>query len=149
MKWQTIIGISAATMFCCSSGGSIGDLSGGGVIGNPSSAGFAFVDSVKCPGVMTSSNQIDLGNGTSPISQPSGQGEARVGEMQQYTYPTGSGTKRFLFSGPSTKQVTQWSPDSQIDWAWTTTGVCSVQVQVNSWLDTMVWSKSLIVHVID
>lgn len=143
-----VISIASTILLDCSSVGSIGDLSGGGVIGNPLTSESGFTDTLHNKTETVNNCQISPNGQVIPLVKPSGSTESQVNKEQQYSCTGYTGTKRFKFSTPVGQQFSSWMPDSEIVWTWATAGVCSVQVQLIVRADTSTLSEPLIVQLI-
>jgi hypothetical protein len=143
-----LIGLASVIMLRCSSVGSIGDLSGGGVIGNPLTPEAGFTDTLHQKTETVNNCQIGPNGQVIPLVKPSGSNESQVNKEQQYSCTGYTGTKRFKYSTPLGQQFSSWMSDSEMVWTWTTAGLCSVQVQLIVRTDTSTLSKPLIVQII-
>jgi hypothetical protein len=148
-KIAIIIGIASAIMLHCSLGGPVGDLTGGGVIGNPATAVLTYTDTIHCRVVTKYGGRLDPDGGPPAPIMPFGADTARINQQQLYGFPGASAIKRFRFATPCGEQFSSWSPDSVIEWTWTTAGICSVQVQRAENADTSTWSEPLIVKIVE
>jgi hypothetical protein len=144
-----VFSIASTILLGCSSGGSINDLSGGGVIGNPLTSESGFTDTLHNKTETVNNCQIGSNGQLIPLVKPSGSTESQVNKEQQYSCTGYTGTKRFKFSAPVGQQFSSWMSDSQMIWTWTTTGICSVQVQLIVRTDTSTLSEPLIVQIIN
>jgi hypothetical protein len=148
MKRFILICIASLILLRCTSGGSTGGLSGGGVIGNPAMSTFSYTDTIHCK-VITDNRGFNLFNKPFAPFMPIGPDTAHTQQKQTYSYPGAPGEKRFRFVYPDGERITAWSKDSVIEWTWTKTGTYSVMVQNFGIADTSVWSVPLIVHVVE
>jgi hypothetical protein len=148
-RFAIIIGIAWTIVLHCSSGGSMGDIAGGGVIGNPAMPGLSYTDTIHCRVVTKSGGLSDAAGGSLSPFTPLGPDTAHVNQRQRYCLAGTSGDKRFRFAAVDGERISSWSPDSAIEWFWTVAGICSVQVQVAQEPDTTAWSEPLIVHSVE